>query len=79
MVGENYCGLSVTGSIEWLYGQILKNHIEAMIPDAEEKPIFMQDDLILIMRKQLCEKVMYLTFIDLRKLYDNVPLSETSG
>lgn len=81
----NYRGLSVTSSMERLYGRVLKNRIEGHIKDFEEQSGFRAgrsciDNTFVL--NQLIEKRKarnlntYLVFVDLEKAYDNVPLNK---
>jgi len=77
-------GISITSSTGRFYGRILKTRMEATIQDAEEQSGFCAgrsciDNIFCL--KQLCEKsISYgmetsLTFVDLRKAYDTIPIT----
>lgn len=82
---SNYRGLSVISSVGRLYGRILRGRIEKQMIDLEEQSGFRPgrsctDNLFVL--KQLVEKTLaygsqlHLTFIDLKKAYDSVPINK---
>jgi len=82
---ENYRGISITSSIGRLYGRVIKMRLEGILRDAEEQSGFCAgrsctDNIFCL--KQLSEKsISYgqdtcLTFVDLRKAYDTVPMNK---
>lgn len=82
---ENYRGISITSSTGRLYGRILKTRIEKEADEMEEQSGFRPGrsctDNIFTLRN-LAEKYiskgreLHLTFIDLRKAFDSVPLQK---
>ena len=82
---KNYRGISVICSMARLYGRILKSRIELQINESEDQNGFRAgrsciDGIFTV--KQLVEKRLergrsvHLTFVDLEKAYDTVPLSK---
>ena len=82
---ENYSGISITSSIGRLYGRVIKMRLEGILQNAEEQSGFCAGRSCIdnsFCLKHLSEKsISYgqdtcLTFVDLRKAYDTVPINK---
>lgn len=82
---KNYRGISVTNTLSRLYGRILKELIEEEVSDSEEEEqsgfragrsctdnVFCLKHLI--EKKTAKDQEIHITFIDLQKAYDTVPI-----